>query len=328
MEVVKRFQYLTKKARNIVISTHLQPDADGIGSEVALCLAFKQLGIKAICVHEEQLQERYKYLDPENMIMSHKKYLEKYPKREIDLFIVCDTNSLARVGAKIEQLAQKANNILFIDHHPCAKELTAIHCIDTSVAATGELVGHLIKSLGIKITKELALPLYTAIIIDTSSFRYPTVTGKTHRLIAELIDTGIKPQTAYNQIYGTKQISHMQLLGTVLSSSQVTEDGTIAWLTLSEKSLEKFNVDYEDTYAFINHLLVLDNVKIACMFREEEKFVRVSFRSTGEVDVGILAQALGGGGHNHSAATVIEGTLKTVSKNVIAKLELMLKEKD
>ena len=172
----------------------------------------------------------------------------------------------------------------------------------------------------------MALPLYTAVLIDTSSFRYPTVTGNTHRLIGSLMDTGVRPPHAYNMIYGTKKITFMKLLGKVLASVHTTKDEKIAWLTLTEDLLEKFHVDTEDTHAFINHLLVLDNIKVAVMFREIGDTIKVSLRSVGVIDVGIMAKALGGGGHDHSAATLIEGSLESVIKSTVEKLQILLVE--
>ena len=195
------------------------------------------------------------------------------------------------------------------------------------MAATGELVGSLIESIGVPFTKEMAYALYTSILIDTSSFRYPTVTGNTHRLIAKLMDTGIEPPKAYNKIYGTKQISYMQMLGIVLSSAQSSDDGRIAWLSLTEESLEKFNVDTEDTHGLVNYLLILDNIKVACMFRQVGDMVKISMRSAGDVDVGVMAQALGGGGHDHSAATLIEGKIEEIIRETVPKIELMLDDK-
>ncbi|MBC7714940.1 MAG: bifunctional oligoribonuclease/PAP phosphatase NrnA [Rhizobacter sp.] len=324
MNITERFQFFTKKADNIVISTHIIPDADGIGSEIALCLAMRSLGKNAICVNEEPLLERYKYLDPDDVVISRADYLEFYPEAEIDLFIVTDTNSLERIGDGMKAIAQKAPSLLFIDHHPCPKEVMAENCIDTSKAATGELAGELIMSLGVPLNREMALPLYTAILIDTSSFRYPTVTGNTHRLIGSLMDTGVRPPHAYNMIYGTKKISYMKLLGKVLASAHTTKDEKIAWLTITDDLLEKFHVDSEDTLAFINHLLVLDNIKVAIMFREMGTEIKVSLRSIGTVDVGVMARALGGGGHDHSAAAIIKGSLDTVIKPTVEKLHEML----
>jgi phosphoesterase RecJ-like protein len=247
-----------------------------------------------------------------------------YAEAEIDLFIVTDTNSLERIGEGMKAIALTAPSLLFIDHHPCPKEVMEENCIDTSKAATGELAGELIQSLGIPLNREMALPLYTAILIDTSSFRYPTVTGNTHRLIGSLMDTGVRPPHAYNMIYGTKKLTYMKLLGKVLASAHTTKDEKVAWLTLTEDLLEKFHVDTEDTLAFINHLLVLDNIKVAIMFREMGPEIKVSLRSIGTVDVGIMARALGGGGHDHSAAAIIKGSLDSVIKTTVERLHEML----
>ena len=324
MNITERFKFFTQKANNIVISTHIIPDADGIGSEIALCLALRALGKKAICVNEEPLLERYNYLDPDDTVISRADYLALKSNKKIDLFIVTDTNSLDRIGDGMKAIALTASELLFVDHHPCHKNVMKENCIDTSKAATGELAGELIQSLGIPLSREMALPLYTAILIDTSSFRYPTVTGNTHRLIGSLMDTGVRPPHAYNMIYGTKKLTYMKLLGKVLASAQTTKDEKVAWLTLTEDLLEKFHVDTEDTLAFINHLLVLDNIKVAVMFREMGSDIKVSLRSIGTVDVGIMAQSLGGGGHDHSAAAIINGSLETVVKETVEKLHAML----
>ncbi len=322
--VAEKFRNSVANAKNIVISTHIIPDADGIGSQIAFCLALRSLGKNAICVNEEPLLERYKYLDPENTVISYEDYIAFYTESEIDLFMVVDTNALERIGDKMKALAKRAPNLLFVDHHPCPQEVITNNCIDTSKAATGELAGELIQSIKVPLTREMALPLYTAILIDTSSFRYPTVTGDTHRLIGSLMDTGVRPPHAYNMIYGTKKLSYMKLLGKVLASAHTTKDEKIAWLTLTEDLLEKFHIDSEDTLAFINHLLVLDNIKVAIMFREMGTEVKVSLRSIGIIDVGVMARALGGGGHDHSAAAMISGELDAVIKSTVDKLHVML----
>lgn len=324
MNITERFKLMTEKAENIVISTHIFPDADGIGSEIALCLAMRALGKKAICVNEEPLLERYKYLDPQDVVISLSDYLSMPGNQAIDLFIVVDTNSLDRIGEGSKKLATKSGDVLFIDHHPCSAATMDNNCVDTSKAATGELAGDLIQSIGVELTREMALPLYTAVLIDTSSFRYPTVTGDTHRLIGSLMDTGVRPPHAYNMIYGTKKVTFMKLLGKVLAGVHTTKDEKIAWLTLTEDLLEKFHVDTEDTHAFINHLLVLDNIKVAVMFKQTGTQIKVSLRSVGTVDVGVMAKSLGGGGHDHSAATLIEGNLDEVVKSTIEKLQVLL----
>ncbi|TDJ04412.1 MAG: bifunctional oligoribonuclease/PAP phosphatase NrnA [Deltaproteobacteria bacterium] len=323
----KKFKILTEKSKNILITTHAFPDADGIGSQIALCLALRKKGHNAICVNEAPLRRRYKYLDNKKVVKSADGFKKNPLFKKIDLTLVVDTHSLSRVGSKTEKIIEGSLEILFIDHHPTSKEIMAIHIIDTSKAATGEIVGQLISSvLKVEFTEEIALPLYTAILIDTSSFRYPNVTGNTHRILAKLLDAGVNPPTAYNQIYGTKKLANMALLGEILSNIKATDDQVVAWITITEKMLAKYKVNPEDTHSFINYLLVLKNLKVACMFRENEKFVKVSLRSTGEIDVSSMAQALGGGGHFHSAATSIQGPLRAITLSTINKIKLMLKE--
>lgn len=324
MSITSRFTNAIGHAKRIVISTHIHPDADGIGSEIALCMALRQLGKDAVCVNEESLLDRYRYLDPDHLVFGLADW-KKRPAQGIDLLLVVDTNSLSRVGPGVEKLGAQAKEVLFIDHHPCAKEIAAIHCIDTSVSATGELAGTLIEAMGAKFTPQIALALYTSILIDTSSFRYPTVSANTHRLIAKLMDSGVEPPQAYNLINGTKKTSFIRLLGQVLGSVETSPDEAVAWIALTDDQLEEYGVDIEDTHGFINHLLILDNIKVACMFRQIGTNVKISFRSAdARVDVGVIAQALGGGGHDHSAATIQEGHLHDIVPATIAKIRLML----
>ncbi|MBL7663937.1 MAG: DHH family phosphoesterase [Bacteriovoracaceae bacterium] len=329
MDLTQKFKAKIQSAKRILITTHMMPDADGIGSEIGLCMALKKMGVDAACVNEEGLLERYHYLDPKSIVKPMDAVIKKKTEA-FDLCIVVDTNSIERVGNRMYEYLKKYDpkDILFVDHHPAKAALVKEHCIDITAAATGQIVGLMIQALGIKFDKELALPIYTAILIDTSSFRYPTVSGKTHRLIADLLDTGIEAPIAYNGIYGTKKVSHMHLLGTILTSTHSNKSGEIAWITLNNSTLTKFNGDMEDTHAFINHLLVLDNIKVACMFREDGDELKVSLRSGGDIDVGNIARAIGGGGHSHSAATILNiknKKIDTVISETILKMEDLLK---
>ncbi len=325
MTNIQKFQSMITHAKRVVITTHLHPDADGIGSQVALCMALKHIDIDCVCVNEEELMDRYTYLDPKNSVMSYHEYEKNHADDQIDLFIVVDTNALKRVGTNMSKLGEKAKKILFIDHHPCNEAISDAHCIDTTKAATGELVGTMIEALGIEYTEDIALPLYTAILIDTSSFRYPTVTASTHEMIAKLLQTGVRPPFAFNRINGTKRLEHMQLLGHILSDTKMVNDGEIAWLTIPEALMRKFDIDPEDTHSYVNNLLVLDHLEVACMFRETGNKIKISFRSGGRADVGEIAGRLGGGGHNHSAATIVEGKLDQVIERTIETLKKELK---
>lgn len=331
MTILNTFKSRIQAAQRILITTHEFPDADGIGSEISLCLALRELGKNAICVNEEPLLERYQYLDEDHVVISLNKYLSTYKDFKPDLVIVVDTNTKLRVGKELSAYIHDEMQVLYIDHHPCRGRDLSNHCIDVTAAATGQMIGEMIESLGVKFTKKIALPIYTSIIIDTSSFRYPTVSAATHSLVAKLMDTGINPPDAYNGIYGTKRIQHMHLLARILNTTATNKDETIAWILLKKEDIDKFGSDVEDTHAFINNLLVLNNIKVACMFRDDGDQVKMSLRSSGDIDVGIIAQSLGGGGHSHSAATVfIKATTgdntEQIMLKAVSKVEEALKK--
>ena len=319
MTILDTFKSRIQVAERILITTHEFPDADGIGSEISLCLALREYGKKCFCVNEEPLLDRYQYLDQDRVVFGLKDFQTKYPDFKPDLIIVVDTNTKLRVGKELCEFIGDSTSVLYIDHHPCRGRDLSDHCIDVTAAATGQLVGEMIQHLGVKFTKKMALPIYTAIIIDTSSFRYPTVSASTHKLVAKLMDTGINPPEAYNGIYGTKRVHHMHLLASILNTASTNKDETIAWMLLKKEDIDRFAGDVEDTHAFINNLLVLNHIKVAIMFRDDGDFIKMSLRSSGEYDVGTIALALGGGGHSHSAATVIKREPTETTDAVIAK---------
>lgn len=330
MTILDTFKSRIQVAERILITTHEYPDADGIGSEISLCLALREYGKETYCVNEETLLERYLYLDQDHVIHGFKDFQKKFPGFKPDLIIVVDTNTKERTGKEMSQYIGKDMSILYVDHHPCRGRDLSDHCVDITAAATGQLVGEMIEHLGIKFTKKIALPIYTSIIIDTSSFRYPTVSAATHRLVSKLMDTGINPPEAYNGIYGTKKVHHMHFLASILNTASTNQDETIAWMLLKKEDIDRFSGDVEDTHAFINNLLILNNIKVAIMFRDDGDHIKVSLRSSGDYDVGVIALALGGGGHSHSAATILtrhqgEATSALIERT-IKKVEETLKK--
>jgi bifunctional oligoribonuclease and PAP phosphatase NrnA len=318
MTILDTFKSRIQVPERILITTHEFPDADGIGSEISLCLALREYGKKCYCVNEETLIDRYQYLDKDKVVFGLKDFQTKFADFKPDLIIIVDTNTKLRVGNQLASFIGDNITVLYIDHHPCRGRDLSNHCIDVTAAATGQLVVEFIEHLGIKFTKKMALPIYTSIIIDTSSFRYPTVSSSTHKLVAKLMDTGINPPEAYNGIYGTKRVHHMHLLASILNTASTNQDETIAWMLLKKEDIDKFAGDVEDTHAFINNLLVLNNIKVACMFRDDGDNIKMSLRSSGEYDVGNIAIALGGGGHSHSAATILVRAAGETTDQVIA----------
>ncbi|MBF0361751.1 MAG: DHH family phosphoesterase [Oligoflexia bacterium] len=342
MRQINNLKKLIYDADTIILTTHIIPDADGIGGQVALYQALKLLGKKVFAVNEEPLHQRWKKIFKDLSPVSYKKFKQEFKQEfkqdkknkcnkcnAIDLFILIDANSSERIGHRMQNLLGISKKFICIDHHPLSlinKTKNTTHFIDSTAAATAEIIAKLIKHLHIKYSKEMALALYSAIIIDTSSFRYPNVTFHTHKLISELLKTGINPAVIYDQIYGAKSPKHFQLLGKILGNVKITSDQQIAYLIIPQKLLGKYDVDEEDTYSYINYLLVLDKIKIVCLFRELKRpkgYIKLSIRSNFQkehLDAGKMAANLGGGGHNHSAAAIIKGSLNKVITQTLVKI--------
>lgn len=319
------FRDLVKKSKTIFISTHVLPDADGIGAQITLYLAFKKMGKKVYCINQETLSGRYQFIDPKKIIMSASEFKQKKINNGSDLFIIVDANSTSRVGHKLLPLIEKSKRVLYIDHHPVTDSLSTLHCIDPTISSTGEIVKNFITKMKVEITQEMAMALYSSIIVDTNSFRYPSVNKETFKYAHDLLKTGIRPHTIYNDLYGNKRVEHLRLLGEVLKNAKLSENETIAWMTIKKSLLQKYNAHLEDVQPFINQLLILKNVKVAIMFQElPNKIVKVGLRSKGEINVSDIAETLGGGGHYHSAAVLCSGTLASVTKRVIKEIEKII----
>ena len=320
------FLEAARGAERVSVATHDLPDADGVGSQAALCLALRAWGAKARGVSQEALPARYRHLDPEGLVLPLGRHRSWLGGACADLLVVVDAGSLARLSPGVRELARDARRVLFIDHHPGPETGSGGHCVDPSAAATGEIVAGLVESLGVALTKDMALALYTALLIDTNSFRYSTVSPATHATAARLMGAGVRADEAYGRIYGKRPMGHLRLLGRLLGEARTTEDGAVAWMVLTEAMLQEHGSDLEDVHHAVNHLLVLDGVRIACLFKEMEGGTKVSLRSTGDVDAAGVAEALGGGGHRHAAAALLPGPPDQVLEDAVKRIRGLLSD--
>ena len=277
-------------ANTITLTTHLIPDPDGIGSMVALGYALQAKRKKVRLLLKKKLYEKYHYLDPRGLIHSISE--KDITKSKTFLLFWMQTQSTAWVSeSKIQEYSEETFSSIITHVH---LNYGFLNLIDTSYAATGELVADLIDDMDTPLTKEIALALYTAILIDTSSFNYPTIKGRTHRIIAKLLESGISSKEAFQKINSLKDISSIHLLGRVLSRASVS--GQVAFTHVTKKDLDQFNTPLEESFGLINHLIHLNDILVVCLFIElSPKSTKVSFRSFKNIDVGLIAQQLGGG---------------------------------
>lgn len=327
---------LIESSKRILISTHLQPDGDGLGAEVALYHYLKR-GKKSVRIYNpDPLPRRYKFLDPEGDFLHGPGEVELWDT--CDLWIIVDTNDPRRIGKLWNELPLRAKKIVFLDHHPDTLSASG-HSIssqytphtmvvsDIESSSIGELLYHLFNSLDLaKLNHEIAQGLYVSVMTDTNSFRYARTTPTAHQIAGEMIALGVNPEELYQNIYSSKELSHLQLLGMLLQDTKVSKSGKLAWLEMRLDLRKKFKATADDTLSFMNLLLLLKDAEVICLFREEDDgtMTRVSIKSKGKVIIHRLAMEFGGGGHMYSAGLASSEPFEKVVQKVTSQLEILI----
>lgn len=305
IQVVKN---LLDSPQKIVIIGHKNPDGDAIGSSLGLSFFLKNLGHKTQVVMPNDFPDFLKWLPGVDEIIVHEKETEKSTQyiEDADIIFTLDFNSLERVG-DLQYVLEKSNaKFVMIDHHQQPADYAVATYSDVGMSSTCEMVFHFMDALGQtdKLTKEIAINLYTGIMTDTGSFRYPSTTPTTHRVIARLIEAGADSATIHQNIYDTNSMERMKLLGHALNNLHVLMDYRTAYITLTQKDLDEHNFKKGDTEGFVNYALSIQGVIFAVIFIEnkQENIVKMSFRSKGEFSVNDFAREhYNGGGHINAA---------------------------
>jgi len=309
-----------KKFSRFLIASHINPEGDSIGSQIAMAYLLKKLGKEAVILNDGPVPNLLQFLKGTEHVLKEMPHNFDY-----QAVIILDCPDLTRIG-RVSEYIKKESVIINIDHHISNINFGDFNWVDPETSSAGEMVYGLFKAFKARIDPDEAVVLYTAIMTDTGSFRYSNTSSKTHRIAAELIDIGVKPYEMYTRIYETSSVQDTNLLGEALQTMKLTEDRKIAWLWVTKEMLKKTRASLEGTEGIINFARSIDGVEIAILFRETgtENRVKVSFRSKGKVDVNKLASAFGGGGHPTASGCTVFGKIEDVEKKVIDKAKQAL----
>ena len=327
------FKTLIGDAKRILISTHVQPDGDGLGAEVALFHYLKRARKSVRVYNPDQAPNRYRFLDPDKNILLGPGEAELWD--QCDLWIIVDTNDPRRLGKLWNELPLRARKIVFLDHHPDLLRSddtpklpqNAMVVSDDHSSSIGELLYQLFMELNLtKLNADMALGLYVSVMTDTNSFRYARSTPESHRIAGHMIELGVNPEEVYQQIYSTKELSHIQLLGHLLQNTKISKSGKLAWLEIKLDQRKKYKATADDTMSFLNILLVLRNAEVVCLFREEDdgETTRVSIKSKGKYVINRIAMEMGGGGHEFAAGLALQQPFEKLVETVTSKLETLI----
>jgi phosphoesterase RecJ-like protein len=238
---------------------------------------------------------------------------------ETDLVIVVDISDVKRLGNLTDAVRRLAVPKLVIDHHVASDDPAGdIVLTDTAACATGELVYDLACELELDITPAIARALYAAILTDTGGFRYSNTTPRSHAIAAELLTQGVDPEEMYQRVYASAPAGRVRLLAEVLSTLGVDDGCGLAWLTMPSGTLERYGVRSEDLDGIVEHARSIAGTRLAIFFRDlGYGKVKISFRSTGDVDVNRFARQFGGGGHVKASGALVAGSLDEVRDRIV-----------
>ena len=303
--------------RKVAISTHLNADGDGCGSESALARLLAAQGLTPWIVNPTPWPDMFDFLlgdDVDDRTSRGSKAL-----RGIDLLVVLDISDVKRLGVLTESVRALTVPKLVIDHHqPSDDPAGTLIVSDTTACATAELVYDLAVVMGWEITPAVARSLYTGMLTDTGGFRFSNTSPRCLSVAGQLLACGVDPEDMYTRIYASAPAGRVRLMAEVLGTLQVDETHGLAWLTIGADALERHGVKSEDLDGIVEHARSIAGTRMALLFRDlGHGKVKVSFRSVGGTDVNVFARKFGGGGHAKASGAMLPGTLDEVRDAVV-----------
>ena len=332
-ELQKEFIQILNKPKKVVIIPHKNPDGDALGSTLALNFFLNKTGHQSHVVSPNEYPDFLNWLPGQEGILKHTTETDKAVEliKAADLIFTLDFNSLGRVEMLEPHINTSSAKKIMIDHHQEPSDYADIMYSDSNIGSTCEMVYNLISHLdAAQIDQKIATCLYTGIMTDTGSFRFPSTTPKTHHVIAELIDKGANHSEIHQNIYDTFTFDRLRLLGTALTNLKKIKELPVVYITISQEELNRNNFKKGDTEGFVNYGLSLVGISVAVIMieNEQEQIIKMSFRSKGAFSVNDFARTyFNGGGHHNAAGGASKLSLsETESKfiNSISKVKNLL----
>ena len=305
-----------RENERFAVLSHVRPDGDALGSQLALALSLQQLGKEVRVWNEDGMLEKYSFLPRGDLLTK-----PPHTAEDVDAAIALDTAIQNRLGTAFTAV-RSAKIWINIDHHLSNPGYGDLVHVDPTAPATGQIIFDLIKSQDFPFDREIAENLYAAISTDTGSFQYPKTSARTFEVAAELVCTGIDVGQLSQQLYENYPRRRVELLRELLRTMRFERDGRVASFSLSLQTAAELQVLPEDNEGLIDHLRAIRGVIVAVFFEElADGKVRVSMRSKSDaVDVCAICQKFGGGGHTLAAGARVRGTLAEVERNVLEEI--------
>ncbi len=308
-----------------LISSHVRPDADAIGSELGLLSVLESLGKSVRIANPSAAAKHIEFLDPEGRVRKLKDGISVEEALDVDVHVVVDTSAWQQLPDVDQVLKQTAARKVVIDHHVSGDDLGATEFKDVSASATGVLITELAEFLGVQPTGHAADALFCAIATDTGWFRFSNTDSRTLRTAARLIDGGARPNVLYRELYERSSAARLKLHSLVLSRIQFEFGGRLGHTFVLMKDYGETGAHPTDTEDLVNDCLRVDGVECAFILVEQRTGqIKASFRSRGPVNVARIAEQFGGGGHKQAAGATLPGPLASAQSSVLKAMQTSL----
>lgn len=319
---IKKIISTIKKHKTFLITAHVNPEGDALGSEISFFMLLKKLGKDAHIVNADITPAEYYFL-PAVANVKHLKGALKNP--DFDCFVILDSSDLRRCG-EVGKFA-KAKPVINIDHHISNDMFGDANWVEPEASSCSEMIYRLYKEMGVPMDKDAAELLYVGIMTDTGSFRYSNTTSRTHEIAADLIKYGLDVARLYKHAYGNVPFEDMKLLADILPTMKRASEGRIIWFELRRKMFKDKRIFFDINEHILSFARSIKGVEVAALFKENLKSkneVRVNLRSQGNVDVNKIASHFSGGGHRTASGCTVKGKLSDVKRRVLAKIKAAL----
>jgi phosphoesterase RecJ-like protein len=329
---IQAIQQLLATPKKIAIIPHRNPDGDAMGSTLGLYHFLKTNNHQATVISPNEFPDFLAWLPGSETVQIFEKDKENCSKilKEVEIIFTLDFNAFHRTGEMEKVLEVLDTTYIMIDHHQKPDDYATYMYSNTSFGSTCEMLYNFICYLEQKdqIDKTIGTCIYTGILTDSGSFRFPNTTGNTHRIVAELIDLGVENTIIPNLLFDNSSYNRLQLLGQALQNLKVIPEHKTSYITLTQEELDKFNHVKGDTEGIVNYGLTIKGIQFTAIFIEnkDENIIKISFRSQGNFDVNEFARAhFNGGGHRNAAGGKSEISMEeTIAKfeNLVQNLNL------
>jgi len=317
---IEKFKKLINDCTDFILTTHINPDGDALGSEIALALYIKSKNKNPHIINYDATPKNYAFLENLFPISRFDAQIHNTIIKNTEVIILLDANQLERLREMSKPVKESHAIKVCIDHHLEPTDFADYYFVDEQSPATAEILFELLNTIEGKnfLNPAIATALYTAIMTDTGSFRYPRTDARVHSIIAELINAGADPVQIYEDIYECFSSEILKLLGLALSNIKLEHNGKVAYMVINREMLKATGTTEIDSESFIPYTMMIKGVQIGVLFTELENEIKISFRSKGNIEVNKLAKEFGGNGHKNAAGARVKTTnLENIVSSVL-----------